>query len=135
MSEALRILVVDDEDDVLTLLRYQLGSIGDLEVVGTASDGYAALEQCRKLNPDAVVMDLLMPGLNGFQAIAAMKHEMPQIGVVAYTAVAGHFVRSEMERLDVPLVLKSGDVGPLAGALRDAASSARGTAGGSGVAQ
>ena len=115
-----RIVVVDDEEDVVTLLRFQLNNVPGISVVGSAADGRSGIDTCRELQPDAVVMDLLMPGVNGFQAIAELKEEMPHIGVVAYTAVAGQFVRNEMSRLDVPLVLKSGDVAPLVEAIRGA---------------
>ena len=117
----LRVVVADDEHDVCLMLRMQLGAQPGIEVVGAAADGSEALELCRELQPDAVVMDLLMPVMNGFQAIEAMQRELPDVAVVAYTGVAGEFVRHEMERMDVPLVLKSGDVSPLVEAIRRAA--------------
>lgn len=104
----IRVVVADDEPDVCLLLELQLRTAG-LEVVATAADGAEAVAACRSLRPDAVVMDLLMPGVSGFEAIATLQAEMPEVGIVAYTAVAGEFVRSEMARLQVPLVLKSGD--------------------------
>jgi DNA-binding NarL/FixJ family response regulator len=116
-----RVVVADDEHDVCLMLRMQLGSQPGIEVVGAAADGSEALELCRELRPDAVVMDLLMPVMNGFQAIEALQQELPAVAVVAYTGVAGEFVRNEMERMQVPLVLKSGDVSPLVDAIRRAA--------------
>ena len=117
----LRVVVADDEHDVCLMLRMQLGAQPDIEVVGAAADGSEALELCRELGPDAVVMDLLMPVMNGFQAIETLQQELPGVAVVAYTGVAGEFVRTEMERMQVPLVLKSGDVTPLVDAIRRAA--------------
>ena len=116
-SDSLRLVVVDDEPDVLLLLRLQLSALPGLDVVGTAVNGEDAVEVCRKERPDAVVMDLLMPVSSGFLAIEALQQEHPGIVIVAYTAVAGEYVRSEMERLGVPLILKSGDVRPLVDAL------------------
>jgi two-component system, NarL family, nitrate/nitrite response regulator NarL len=116
-SDSLRLVVVDDEPDVLLLLRLQLSALPGLDVVGTAVNGEDAVEVCRKERPDAVVMDLLMPVSSGFHAIEALQQEHPGIVIVAYTAVAGEYVRSEMERLGVPLILKSGDVRPLVDAL------------------
>lgn len=115
----LRVVVADDEPDVLLLLKLQLRNAG-VEVVGLAEDGEEAVAMCRDLRPDAVVMDLLMGGTNGFQAIEALRREAPGVGIVAYSAVAGEIVRSEMERLNVPLVLKSGRPGRLLEALREA---------------
>ncbi|HEX2040951.1 MAG TPA: response regulator transcription factor [Acidimicrobiales bacterium] len=116
-SESLRLVVVDDEPDVLLLLRLQLSALPGLEVVGTAADGEEAVEVCRRLRPDAVVMDLLLPVSSGFRAVEVLQHEHPDMVIVAYSAVAGDWVRSEMARLGVPLVLKSGDVRPLVDAL------------------
>jgi len=118
-SEApIRILVADDEPDVRLLLRLQLQGVPGIEVVGEAGDGMEAIQRCRELQPDAVVMDLLMPKMMGIQAIEALQQELPGVAIVAYTATAGDFVRNEMERLDVALLLKSGDVQPLVDALR-----------------
>ncbi len=117
MSETFRIVVADDEPDVRLLLRLQLQGVSGIEVVGEAGDGLEAIEQCRTLRPDAVVMDLLMPRMMGIEAIERIQQEFPGIGLVAYTATAGDFVRHEMERLGVALLLKSGDVHQLVAAL------------------
>ena len=105
----------------MLLLRVQLESRPDVEVVGTATDGAEGVEQVKALRPDAVVMDLLMPRMNGFQAIEVLQKEAPEVGVVAYSAVAGENVREEMDRLGVPLLLKSGEPGPLVQALHEVA--------------
>jgi DNA-binding NarL/FixJ family response regulator len=114
---AITIVVADDEPDVRLLLRLQLQGVPGIEVVGEAGDGVEALEQCRLLTPDAVVMDLLMPKMMGIEAIERLQQEQPGIGVVAYTATAGEFVRHEMDRLGVALLLKSGDINQLVDAL------------------
>lgn len=114
----LRVIVADDEPDVRLLLRLQLESAAGLTVVGEAADGMETIERCRELHPDAVVMDLLMPKMMGLAAIEQLRTEMPAVGVVAYTATAGELVRRETERLGVPLLLKSGDVGQLVAAIR-----------------
>ena len=119
---AITIVVADDEPDVRLLLRLQLQGVAGVEVVGEAGDGVQALELCRELQPDAVVMDLLMPRMMGIEAIERLHQELPSIGVVAYTATAGDFVRHEMERLGVALLLKSGDIAQLVEALRESAS-------------
>ena len=128
-SEPLRVVIVDDEPDVMLLLRVQLAARPEVEVIGTAHDGAEGVELCRALVPDAVVMDLLMPRMNGFEAIAVLKEELPDVGVVAYSAVAGDHVREEVGRLGVPLLLKSGDVEPLVDALQTAAAGSAGSAG------
>ena len=124
---ALRVLVADDEADVRLLLRLGLRH-HDISVVGEAADGHAVLAVCGEQEIDAVVLDLLMPRMNGFEVIPQMQRDHPRVGIVAYTAVAGDVVRREMARLGIPLLLKSGDAAPLADALHAAAASARATA-------
>ena len=121
-EEAIRVVIADDEDDVRLLLRVQLQEAG-FEIVGEAADGREAIECCEAVHPDAMVLDLLMPGVNGFEAIPVLRREHPDVAIVAYTAVAGDFVRKEMARLHIPLLLKSGDVTPLANKLRELARS------------
>ncbi|WP_108664689.1 response regulator [Euzebya rosea] len=120
-SAPLRVVIADDEPDLRLLLRMQLDRHQDFDVVGEAADGSQAVDQVLSTAAQVVVMDLLMPGTSGFEAIAMLAEQAPTVGIVAYTAVAGDFVRTEMKRIGVELVLKSGDVGPLADALRRAA--------------
>jgi CheY-like chemotaxis protein len=124
----IRVVVADDEPDVRALLRVQLERHGFV-VVGEAADGTAAVEACLASRPDAIVLDLLMPRMNGFEAIPRLRRELPDLAVVAWTAVAGDFVRGEMARLRIPLLLKSGDVTSLARALRGAVEAGRVRAG------
>jgi two-component system nitrate/nitrite response regulator NarL len=114
------VVVADDEADVCLLLKLQFGFLADFEVVGIAEDGASAVELCRILKPDALVLDLLMPSTSGFEAIDELQAKLPDVRIVAYTGVAGDFVRDRMQQQGVPLVLKSGDVGPLADAIRAA---------------
>jgi CheY-like chemotaxis protein len=122
-DEPLRILVADDEDDVRLLLRLQLEARG--HTIAEAADGNEALEQCRLDPPDGVVLDLLMPNRNGFEVIPVLRAEHPEVAIVAYTAVAGDYVRNEMKRMNVPLVLKTAEITPLLAALRAAVDRAR----------
>ena len=115
--EPIRIAIADDEEDVRLLLRIQLEQQG-FEIVGEADDGKSAVEVCDAVRPDAIVLDLLMPGVNGFEAIPILRRKHPGVAIVAYTAVAGDFVRKEMTRLRIPLLLKSGNVDALAETLR-----------------
>lgn len=120
MSGPISVLIADDEPDVRILLKLQLELEEGLEVAGAVADGIEVLEHCRRDPPDVVVMDLLMPRMTGLDAIARLREEHPRIAIVAYTAVAGDFVRDQMRRHDVELVLKSGDTAPLLAALRRA---------------
>jgi DNA-binding NarL/FixJ family response regulator len=114
----IRVVIADDESDVRLLLRIQLELEG-FEIAGEATDGRAAIELCRDAQPDVVILDLLMPGVNGFEAIPTLRRQYPEVAIVAYTAVAGEFVRKEMARLHIPLLLKSGNVAALAAKIRE----------------
>jgi DNA-binding NarL/FixJ family response regulator len=120
-DRSLRVVVVDDDDDFRLMLRVQLNLQDGVEVVGTAGDGREALEVVDELDPDAVAMDLLMPVMDGFAAIGELRERRPEVGVVAYTAVAGRYARERVDELGVELVLKSGDPGALVEALRRSA--------------
>lgn len=124
---AVRLLIVDDEPDIGLLLEAQFRLAGDVDVVGIAHEGGEAIELVRENQPDAVVMDLLMPGVNGFQAIDVLQREFPAVGIVAYTGVAGEFVRDEMGKRGVEVVLKTGALEPLADAVRRSIAAAQGT--------
>jgi len=114
------VVVADDEIDIRLLLRLQLRQAG-ITVVGEAEDGLQTLELCRSLRPHVVIVDLLMPRMNGFEVIPVLREEMPEVGIVAYSAVAGEFARTEMDRWGVPLRLKTGDADPLVQVIRELA--------------
>jgi CheY-like chemotaxis protein len=114
-----RVVVVDDEPDIRLLVGVQLRLHGH-EVVGEAGDGAEAVQVCAESSPDAVILDLLMPGTTGFEAIPRLRALDPAPWIVASSAGAGEFVRTEMARLGVPLVLKTGDAEPLLDALNGA---------------
>lgn len=114
----MRVLIVDDEADIRVLLRSQLEHAG-YEVAGEAADGAEALALCETTKPDAVILDLLMPRVSGFEVVPKLRTKHPKARIIAYTAVAGEFVRQEMQRLGIPLVLKSGQFSRLDAVLRD----------------
>ena len=83
----IRVLIADDHGVVRQGLRMFLGSDPEIEIVGEGRDGAEALEMARRLRPDVVLMDLLMPVLNGVAATLAIRRELPDIEVVALTSV------------------------------------------------
>jgi DNA-binding NarL/FixJ family response regulator len=86
-NELIRVLVVDDHAVVRQGLRMFLSPEVGFEVVGEAADGEEAIEQARALRPDIVLMDLLLPGMSGIDATAAIRAELPDIEVVVLTSV------------------------------------------------
>ena len=83
----IRLLLVDDHAVVRQGLRMFLGLDPEFEIVGEAANGARALELARQLQPDVVLMDLLMPVMDGITATEAIRRELPDIEVVALTSV------------------------------------------------
>ena len=83
----IRILLVDDHSVVRQGLRMFLALDPDLEVIGEATDGTEAVRMARELQPDVVLMDMLMPVMDGVAATAAIRRELPDTEVIALTSV------------------------------------------------
>jgi NarL family two-component system response regulator YdfI len=81
----IRILIADDHLIIRQGLRLILETESDFELVGEACDGAEALNLCRELNPDVVLMDLRMPNMDGLTAIEKLHKELPEIAVVILT--------------------------------------------------
>src|SRR5215471_6710301 len=84
---AIRILIADDHSVVRRGLRMFLAMDPELVVVGEAADGEEAVHLARVLLPDIVLMDLLMPGMDGITATALIRSELPDTEVLALTSV------------------------------------------------
>ncbi len=119
-NDHVEIVIADDEPDIRLLLRLQMRQHG-VAVVGEAADGREAIDLCVERAPDVVILDLLMPGMNGFEAIPELQAQCPDVAIIAYSAVAGEFARDEMSRLGIPLRLKNGDPEPLVRTIREVA--------------
>ena len=86
MADAIRILLVDDHAVVREGLRNFLALQDGLEIVGEAGDGAEAIEQAQRLDPDVILMDLLMPGLDGIGAMRQLRVHSPRSRVVVLTS-------------------------------------------------
>jgi len=82
---AIRVLIVDDTDHVRAML-VQMLTLDGFNVVGNASSGPQAIEMIDGSDPDIVIMDLKMPGMDGITATELMREKIPTTPVVLYTA-------------------------------------------------
>ena len=82
-----RIIIADDHPLFRSAIRHTLEGHSDLEVVAEAANGRQALELCRRLRPELVLMDIRMPEMDGVAATRAIKREFPEILVLILTAV------------------------------------------------
>jgi DNA-binding NarL/FixJ family response regulator len=83
----IRILIADDHSVVRQGLHMFLALDPELEIIGEATNGLEAVNQARKLRPDVILMDLIMPQMDGIAATEIIRHELPEVEVIALTSV------------------------------------------------
>ena len=105
LADPIRVIIVDDHEMVRSGLAVFIDTREDVELVGEAASGEVALELCRTTHPDVVLMDLIMPGMNGIEATRLIRSQHPDIQVIALTS----FQNDE----NVPEVLQAGAIGYL----------------------
>ena len=88
MADVIRVLVVDDHAIVREGLRWLMATEPGLELVGEAADGVEAVEKARDLRPDVILMDLIMPRMDGIAATAAITSAQPETHVLVLTSFA-----------------------------------------------
>ncbi len=84
-----RVLLADDMPQVLHGLRQLLELSGGIAIAGEARDGAQAVQLAAELKPDAVIMDLEMPGMDGYEATRCIKAQMPAVRVIILSVHAG----------------------------------------------
>jgi DNA-binding NarL/FixJ family response regulator len=119
--QPIRVLLVDDHAVVRRGLLGFLELLDDITVVGEADNGRTALEVARSVQPDVVLMDLLMPEVDGIAATASIKSEMPDVEVVALTSfVEEARVTAALEAGASGFILKDAEADDVANAIRAA---------------
>ena len=119
--QMIRVLLVDDHAVVRSGLSYFLSTTDDIEVVGEAANGEQALRLCAELHPDVVLMDMIMPQMDGFTAMQQLRQRHPDIRVIALTSfLEGEFVQRAIQAGASGYLLKDVQADELAQAIRAA---------------
>ena len=117
----IRVLLVDDHAVVRMGLRSFFDLLPDIEVVGEAADGSEGVAMARRLTPDVVLMDLLMPNMDGVTAIGRIKAELPETEIVTMTSfIEEEKVTAALEAGASGYVLKDAEAEEVAQAIRAA---------------
>lgn len=120
-EEKIRVLIVDDHFMVRDGLKVFVDVLPDMECVGEASNGEEAIRICQQVRPDVVLMDLVMPGVDGVSATEAIRKQFPETRVIALTSfVDKDLVQRVVRSGATGYLLKSASMPQLSNAIRQA---------------
>ncbi|WP_017731942.1 response regulator [Nafulsella turpanensis] len=121
--EKIKILVVDDHNLVRDGIITMLTSCADFEVVGEASDGEEAINKSYLIQPDIILMDIILPGINGIEASRIIRGKLPKIKIMFLSMEVSQEYLNEIIKIGAEgYVLKDIRKNELAGAVRNAVS-------------
>ena len=120
-SSPIRVMLVDDYLMVRRGLATFLTVFDDLQMVGEAESGKAAIQLCAQVLPDVILMDMVMPELDGASATRAIRQQFPQVQVIALTSFKeGELIKNALEAGAIGYLLKDVSADELARAIRAA---------------
>lgn len=120
-TQPIRVMLVDDHAMVRSGLKQFLKGFKDMELAGEASNGAEAVELCGQVSPDVILMDLVMPEMNGSQATRRIRQLYPQVQVIALTSFQEQdLVEQTLQAGAIGYLLKNVSVEELAAAIRSA---------------
>lgn len=119
MSKPIRVMLVDDHAVVRRGLKFFLLGFDDMELVAEAEGGEEALRLCAEVQPDVILMDMVMPGMDGATATQAIRNRHPRIQVVALTSFPEEdLVQKAVQAGAISYLLKDVSADELAKAIR-----------------
>ena len=117
MSEPIRVVLVDDNDSIRKLIRWTLDMDPRFEVVGEAYDGRSAMRTIEMERPDAIVLDLIMPNMDGYHALSQIPFSSPDSKIMVLTDAdveprvlasrGAHSVRAKGDTIDGHMIAES----------------------------
>ena len=114
-------MVVDDHAVVRGGIEYSLLALDDIELVGSAGSGREALRLCDEVQPDVILMDMVMPGMDGVETTRAVLQRQPHVRVIALTSFQeGRLVQDALQAGAISYLLKDVDMDGLLVAIRAA---------------
>jgi NarL family two-component system response regulator LiaR len=120
-QERIRVMIADDHSVVRSGLRFFLLGFDDMELVGEAESGEEALQLCAEVQPDVILMDLVMPGMGGAAATKGIRESNPHVQVVALTSFQQEdLVQNALQAGAISYLLKDVSADELAQAIRSA---------------
>lgn len=120
-KKPIRVMLVDDHTVVRSGLSAILLVFDDMELVGEASSGEEAVRICAQVQPDVILMDLVMPGMNGTQATREIRKDFPAVQVIALTSFKEQdLVQGVLQAGAIGYLLKNVSAEELANAIRSA---------------
>ena len=120
-SEVVRVMIVDDHAVVRSGLAAFFTVFPDLELIGEAENGDEALVRCKLLEPDVILMDLVMPGTDGVTATRRIKEQFPAVKVIALTSYQeDDLVQGALQAGAIGYLMKNVTANELAAAIRSA---------------
>ena len=120
-SQVIRVMLVDDHTMVRRGLATFLKVFDDLQLAGEAESGEAAIQLCAEVLPDVILMDMVLPMMDGATATRAIRQQFPQVQVIALTSFKeGEFIKNALEAGAIGYLLKDVSANELARAIRAA---------------
>jgi DNA-binding NarL/FixJ family response regulator len=115
----IRIVLVDDDPNIHDVIQRLMAGVEDMTLAGQAYDGAPGIEVCWALKPDLVLMDVMLPGMNGAAATAAILDELPQTRILTLSSFHEYeYIRAMLESGAAGYVVKGGMIQDLVATIR-----------------
>jgi DNA-binding NarL/FixJ family response regulator len=104
-----RVLIADDNTSVRGVIRMFLCAHQEIEICGEAVDGLDTVEKAQRLKPDLLLLDLVMPEINGAMVASILKHKMPNLRIILFTMYSENVSKALSSAIGVDAVLSKPD--------------------------